>query len=419
MLDADPARQRWRVVADGLESLWALVCIVLFAKTFLGTLDFGDIEAGVAPTSPIFFGIALILYIGILPFLLLAAGEAWRRILRYPEILLLILLAFISASWSVDPALTLRRAFALVGTTTFALWMAIRFDGERIIRLVSVALVIGVMSSFLYAAINPSRAIHHGDLHDGAWRGVFFHKNLLGQAMALWTCIAIQAMGTIRRHAWLEWLGVAGGFALILLSTSKAGLGTAVIILLVSALLRIPRITREVRLAIVLVAGLAVVAFVFASPDAALGGIGGETTLTGRTAIWSAALETGFERPWTGFGYRAFWLGLDGPSAHTINQIGYMIPHGHSGFLDVFLELGVIGFGLVCLLILRAAWVIGKPIIAGRVDPWSRSRLALLIALLTISFVSSPLLGQNDVFWLLFLVALFSHDVGRSNATPA
>ena len=112
-------------------------------------------------------------------------------------------------------------------------------------------------------------------------------------------------------------------------------------------------------------------------------------------------------------------MGLDGPSAHTINQIGYMIPHGHSGFLDVFLELGVIGFGLVCLLILRAAWVIGKPIIAGRVDPWSRSRLALLIALLTISFVSSPLLGQNDVFWLLFLVALFSHDVGRSNATPA
>lgn len=410
MQELDPTRQRWRAVADGLESLWALAAIILFAKTFLGTLNFGDIEPGVAPTTPIFFGLALVLYIGILPFLLLTAGHAWRRLVRYPEILILVMLAFISATWSVDPMLTLRRAFALVGTTIFALWMAVRFDGERIIRLVSLALLVGVVSSFLYGGMNPGRGIHQGDLHDGSWRGVFFHKNLLGQAMALWTCIAIQAVGTLRARPWLEWLGIAGGFALILLSNSKAGLGTALIIISVSGLLRIPRITRQVRLSIVLVAGLAVVAFIFISPDAALGGIGGETTLTGRTAIWSAALETGSQRPWTGYGYRAFWLGRDGPSAHTISSIGYMVPHGHSGFLDVFLELGIIGFGLVCLLVLRAGWIITKPILAGRVDAWSRSRLAIFIALLTVSFVSSPLLGQNDVFWLLFLVALFHED---------
>ena len=56
------------------------------------------------------------------------------------------------------------------------------------------------------------------------------------------------------------------------------------------------------------------------------------------------------KHPWLGYGYQAFWRGVDGPSV-DVHLSGWIPPHAHNGFLDLALDLGIAGPLLfVCLL---------------------------------------------------------------------
>ena len=77
--------------------------------------------------------------------------------------------------------------------------------------------------------------------------------------------------------------------------------------------------------------------------------IGRDPTFTGRTTIWNAVLST-HTNPLFGTGYDSFWLG---PRLQQVwNQTGPGINEAHNGYLDIYLNLGLVGlFFLSCLLI--------------------------------------------------------------------
>ncbi len=383
--------------------------MVLLGKAFIGLFELERLAGDRTATSTLYQGLAFIVYAAVMPLLLMNLRAAAAMLGRHPEILVLGGLAMISALWSVESTMSLRRAFALAGTTAFALWMAIRFDSDRLIRLVGVALLVTAAGSIMAVILDPSRAVHRGDAHEGAWRGVFFHKNLMGQVAALWTGIALQGVG--RRAgpgSWMLVLAVIGGIIMVLMSASKAALGTLVVIAGLTTVLRLPRLSSGLRLGALGVALAGAVAAWLWDPHVAFESLGGDVTLTGRTEIWTAAIDVGIhQHPWLGAGYRAFWLGPEGPAAGVAMAIGYSPPHGHSGLLDVFLELGVVGLLVTLLLLFRvSARVLGAALFTG-LDHRLRLHVAILIALIMVSFASSPLLGQNDIFWLLFLVITF------------
>ena len=77
--------------------------------------------------------------------------------------------------------------------------------------------------------------------------------------------------------------------------------------------------------------------------------LGKDLTLTGRTGIWSAVLDSIAKRPLLGYGYQAFWLGLEGESYRIILAVSWVLAQAQNGFLDVMLEMGTVGLAIVLL----------------------------------------------------------------------
>jgi O-antigen ligase len=55
------------------------------------------------------------------------------------------------------------------------------------------------------------------------------------------------------------------------------------------------------------------------------------------------------KRPLLGYGYQAFWLGLEGESYRVILAVSWMLAQAQNGFLDIMLENGLAGLAIVLL----------------------------------------------------------------------
>ena len=75
-------------------------------------------------------------------------------------------------------------------------------------------------------------------------------------------------------------------------------------------------------------------------------GLGRDPSLSGRTEIWEAMIEKIMERPFTGYGYNGFWLARAGESLDIWYRAKDLPPHGHNGYLNLSLDLGLVGLGL-------------------------------------------------------------------------
>ena len=93
--------------------------------------------------------------------------------------------------------------------------------------------------------------------------------------------------------------------------------------------------------------------------------LGRSATLTGRTRIWQMSLDNIAQRPWLGYGFGAFWRSGE-VEARTMWQIlHWIVPHAHNLWLEIGLELGIVGMTGITLLWLAAFYrgirVLGAP----------------------------------------------------------
>jgi exopolysaccharide production protein ExoQ len=136
----------------------------------------------------------------------------------------------------------------------------------------------------------------------------------------------------------------------------------------------------------------------------------GNYTLSGRTLIWDFVRYELGRRPLLGWGFMSFWqVGADGPS--IVEGPGWIkqMPSGHSGYLDVMLELGYVGFPFLIIFILATLHALGR--VADR-DP-TRAWLVLSVALFVIitNTIESSWMRGQDMLWLLFLILV--GEIGR------
>ncbi|HEU0015736.1 MAG TPA: O-antigen ligase, partial [Longimicrobium sp.] len=146
---------------------------------------------------------------------------------------------------------------------------------------------------------------------------------------------------------------------------------------------------------------------VVAQMETILVAMGKDPSLTGRTPIWNSLLESIRERPLLGYGYNGFWLGERGPAEETIRTIGWETPSAHNGFLEVALQLGVVG---LAVFLLGYFHVFGRAFAAVR-----RTRaadglwpIAILTFTLLYNVTESVLLERNSITWALFVAAVCS-----------
>jgi exopolysaccharide production protein ExoQ len=130
-----------------------------------------------------------------------------------------------------------------------------------------------------------------------------------------------------------------------------------------------------------------------------------DISLTGRVPLWTAALDDFMQRPIAGYGYRTYWHSAHSGSMTTLMAAGWSSApsHGHNVFIDIGLDLGIIG--LVMMVVLLSLIMIR--LLRGARRQKSIEGIVLLVFLLYILVFGVPggeLLTQNSIAWTLLVV---------------
>jgi exopolysaccharide production protein ExoQ len=334
----------------------------------------------------------------------------------------LMLIIFISFLWSDFPGITLIKSFTLFGINLFGVYFGGRYTIKEQLQFLTWAFGILTFLSFLLALFVPSLGVMgqsdfistQENAHIGAWKGIFRHKNILGRFMVLSGIIfLIRVVKNNKKNRMIGILGLNLSLFLIIGSTSKTALAILFILISLIPLYRNLKINKSssqvVLIIVILIIGCAATMLV-SNIEAVLGNFGRDLTLTGRTEIWEAALEKAWERPWLGYGYGAFWQD-GGESSYVQRVVGWIdLSHSHNGFLDLWLDLGLLGLFIfiasyITVWIKAIKWVQSSRDIEGI---WP---ILYLTFLLLVNLSESTLLisGHNFTYMLYVATTLGLH----------
>jgi exopolysaccharide production protein ExoQ len=327
---------------------------------------------------------------------------------------LLISLSILSFSWSAIPSTTLSRIVAMCGTMIFSLYFSSRYTIKEQIELLCWTLGFNTIASLATALILPQYGIS-GGIHAGLWRGIFNHKNSLGKAMSFSAiCFLIMALRK-ERQRWLFWYLFA--LAVFLLLMSKATSSLAILIISMVSLLILQifrwRYSRMIPAFVGITFSIVVLYSAISSNAELIANIvGKDLTFTGRTELWNLVLDKIKERPWFGYGFGAFWQGLNGPSAYIWNTISFAAPNSHNGYLDLLLELGIVGFILYTLQFITC-FINAIAYIRFNKTADGLWPVILLVYIVLSNLSESNLFIQNNLFFLLQSSTLFSLGISQ------
>jgi exopolysaccharide production protein ExoQ len=323
-----------------------------------------------------------------------------------PLIFAVVVWAFLSRDWSLDPAATTRRSIALAAASALGLYLAARYSWRQLVELIALVSVILAAGSLIAVLISPSFG-RMQDVYSGAWRGLWFEKNTMGGYMArgALACVCAALMTPSRRLAW------SGGAVLCaflcLMSTSTTAILAGLIGL--TGVCALAFLRRGPAWAVIggwLFAALAVVflAILTLAPEIFFEAVGKDATLTGRTGLWEAVLRQADKVPWTGYGYGAFWGDKTGPALLVRQEVQWNVHNADNAWMQLRIETGLIGMWLVAMNIAVGAAAAVRSLWRGPESYWA---VMFLILLGLVSISESILARPNDTTWVLF-VATFT-----------
>jgi O-antigen ligase len=274
--------------------------------------------------------------------------------------------------------------------------------------MVAWALGIAAVFSLLYTLALPGSGIENG-MHPGAWRGPFMQKNGFARLLVVSALAILLVALNTRRYRYLVWTVFGIAVALLVLSNSKTAL---VIFLNLVVLLPFYRALRwSNNLAVpffitLILLGGSTATWFMDNWDNVLLGLGKDSTLSGRTDIWDAAIEKIWERPWLGYGYQAFWQ--EGGGAELVwRSIRYKIFQAHNGLLDIGVQLGFLG---MLFFVLSVVFTFIRAIKWARLGKsWEDLWPILYVTFLPLyNYTESTTVGPNSITWVLFVAISLS-----------
>jgi len=412
-----------------LERLWTVFTVVV-VMGWVFPLEANN-PSGSAGAKIAYGGVFLV--IGLL--LLYRRRRALAMAVRSPLIWFVVFLACISILWSTAPWVTFVRSLALVGTTLTGLYLVATYPPREWLVLVALAFAVTICASLVVAAMDPTQGLLSGGA--GQIRGVFSHKNVLGRVIALSVPIWLVLLPIVRSgQRWLPWVFVLTGSVVLALSNCKTALIAAAgvtLVWLVYALFRahtyrFVAVVSGLLVLVVIAFGLFDLMPTVTTPtpqdsseegpmQAVFEAVGRDSGLTGRVFLWGL-LWRQFERArWLGYGYGGFWLGWDGPASEVWAVYPTWRPvHAHNGYLDVALELGVVGLVLVGFLLLHCLYSTVRFALLGPF-PEGWLPLAVLVMLLIINIADTSLLQRGYISWLTLSATVFWVNHGGARST--
>ncbi len=142
---------------------------------------------------------------------------------------------------------------------------------------------------------------------------------------------------------------------------------------------------------------------------------GHESTLEGRGRLWQILLQTN-RNPILGSGFESYWLGGHIEEIWAMPEFWWHPNQAHNGYLEVYLNLGIVGF---CIF---AGWIFAtfRKI---RVDllenfEWGRFELGCLLAILARNWTEAGFKGLSLTFLVFFIISIRYRHGQHDSDTP-
>ncbi|WP_312204975.1 O-antigen ligase family protein [Brevundimonas sp.] len=346
--------------------------------------------------------------------------RALKGLIRSPLLIALLLLTAATYFWSIMPELTARRIPALAFTTLAGVALASRWSWRSLTEIIAGTLAVLAILSFLVGALLPQMG-RMDEIFPGAWRGLWLEKNSMGNVMVK-TTVFLLAAGVMAPERRKLWFGLAVvPVLLILLSTSK----TALVVLVLSlASMGFVAVVKSGPLRAVVATWLAVVFVIGAGlliameTDTFFALLGKDATLTGRTEIWSGIMQQMAEHPWKGFGYGAVWddPSFTGPKAWIGYQAHFMPADAHSGWLELYIALGLGGVILFALF-LTQIWA--QSLWAAYTSPGGWLALPLIASFTVTMLTESIAMNWHELRWVIVVALALKLALGDEPTAPS
>jgi exopolysaccharide production protein ExoQ len=326
-----------------------------------------------------------------------------KSLLSSKLVLSLPLLAMCSSLWSGQPVQSFISSVLLLVFTVFTICIAAEFKFQRQVELIimvgAVALPISILLAILAPSIGGSSA---------GWRGLFGHKQNCAAVSTLWLVTALHWRSNGFRRQLLKTLYIMMCIVLIAMSQSRTGWLLAFVAVLLCSILRAAQHVRrlEVVLGLAVSVPIALVSayLVISQYGSIATSVGKDATLSQRTIIWKAVWDSIALRPYLGYGFSAFWTGLNGPSQKVVLISGWGIQQAQNGYLDLWVTLGLGGVAILALMGIIAMVISSKMILSREGQSHSRWCIVVIVSTLLYNIGESSFCVLQMV-WFLFLLA--------------
>jgi exopolysaccharide production protein ExoQ len=316
----------------------------------------------------------------------------------------MVLFGALSIFWSADPTHSARAAPQIAITVLAAIMFAQALPAGAFIAIIMYSHFASIIASFYIAGIFGAK-------------NSFALQLVITLLSSLWVLLDSQQPKYARFIALLILLGTP---SLLFSAGSEGALLTGSLAILVSIVLFLMRPLHQSMRVLLIIFGIFLVVFalsvtslVLDNPyDALLSLIGKDTSLTGRTVLWSHATSIIADHPWGGVGLQAFWV-QDNMEAIRFWEMSFIPNHAGFHFHDLWLETGVelgligifIAVGTIMIVFLSVwRWALRDP----RPENCFFAGFVTFILLRTVGEVE--LFGQFSLPPMIFLAAYYYAD---------
>ncbi len=397
------------------QRFFVVACLCIFAGLRLSNTDEGDIITASSGSNIITLLVQAIV-IGCLALFWYVKRRTLTRHLRHLFApMTLVLLAVASSIWSLDPGFTFRRSIIFVAATLCAYYFGVVYDPAALAKLYRRAIGIMVGLSILVIGLLPSYGISHGT-HAGDWRGAFFHKNRLGEMMAL-AVITFAIAPPERLSGWYRWSFAAFSLILLYKSHDSTALVAVVAALAAQAVWLLFKLKRKALTGVALIGYpliAVVIGLILSDSNTFFKLLGKDATFSGRDRLWAGVIDAIQQRPLLGYGYLAFWNQQDGSMILVNERTTFRTSHSHDGFLNMALHVGLIGLGIFIIFLLRCMVL---SIQEGRrtKSPEARWYFSFIIFMVISNLTESQIIEPFFFMWVTLVAFYVTFSVDRSH----
>ncbi len=364
--------------------------------------------------------IAIIVFVGVFATIFPYLRRSVNLALKDKVFISLALLAAGSCLWSQFPTSTAKFALCMAGNILLSFYLGTRFRAESLLRVWIILGWICVLFCLFLCLFFPRYGVDQiAGLHN-SWKGMYAQKNDCAMMTTALLIAAFYVPTKTMLAKFMRTLYLILSVVMIVMTQARGGwlLLTCLLICVigVSALQKFSTKDRLTVAFLFMVGTLLVVSLVVCYSTQIFYFIGKDPTLTGRTTIWKMVLAAITKQPILGYGYKAFWRGLQGQSANATLGIGWIAASTHNGFLDVWLTLGIGGLALVVYSFLRSFCDAIRCLRMG-LTPYLCWCICIVMLVFILSFDETQLMQPNNLIWIMYVMACVGLSNGAKRAS--